>query len=226
MVTSYITMDEAVLLYPNVNDFDAEQQEIALETSFSMVNSFLDGNLNIPVIMQDGEIPAVLKVSQARFFQWVLEHSNQRGWTEELQNLHDFTAEFLSKLGANELLISEVVTSPSEVGWNVVDTSLTLGKVFVLGLAPAVQTEYTFACTHSGTQYVADSTFDVTRSDSSSVLYSLTGSFDWQQVDSESYLYVRFDGQFLSGEGFTVKGMPNKNVVSTKDIIQQSSLLY
>jgi len=223
-VTTYITMDEATNFYPNTTEYEAEQQVAALATSFSLVNSFLDSSLNVPVIVQDGSVPGILKVVQARFLQWVLESGNH-GWSQELQSLFDSTAEICRKLGANELLVSEVSTTSSEIGWNVIESNLTLGKVWVEGVAPELETEYTFTCTTSGTNYVADTEWEVTRTDSDTVLYTLTGDFDWQSVDD--YLYVRFDGQFLSGETFTVLGVPDTfDVKSINPVIKQSTINY
>ena len=223
-VTSYITMDEAYNLYPPTEEYEAEQQTAALETSFSLVNSFLDGTMNVPVIMVEGSVPGILKIVQARFLQWVLESANH-GWSEEIQNLFDSTSEMCRKIGADELLVSEVSTTASEIGWNIIDSSTLLGTVYVDGAPPELETTYTFTCTVSGTNYVADTTWDVVRSDSDTVLYSLVGSYDWQLVDD--YLYVRFDGQFTGGESFVVRGIPyTADVKSTKPVIKQSSVYY
>lgn len=223
-VTTYITLDEAYNLYPPTSEYEAEQQTTAQQTSFSLVNSFLDGTLNVPVVMEDGQIPGILKIVQARFMQWVLESANH-GWSQEIQSLFDSTAELCRKIGANELLISEVSIGASEIGWNVIDSVITLGKVFVDGDSPDVETTYIFTCTTSGTNYVADTSWEVTRTDSDTILYTLTGAYDWQSVDS--LLYVRFDGKFLSGETFTVKGVPfTLDIKSTNPVIKQSTVYY
>jgi len=225
-VTSYLTIDEAYNLYPSTSEYEAEQQDAALQTSFSLVNSFLDGALNVPVVVEDNSVPGILKIVQVRFLQWVLESANH-GWSEEVQALFDATAEMCRKIGANELLISEVSITANEIGWNVVESSTTLGKVFVWGYAPDVETTYEFTCTVSGTNYVADTEWEVTRSDSADILYTLTGNFDWQIVDTDGYLYIRFDGQFVGGEGFTVKGVPyTANTKSINPVIKQSEVEY
>jgi len=225
-VQTYISIDEAYNLYPSTSEYEAEQQASALQVSFSLVNSFLDGTLNVPVVMEDGSIPGILKIVQARFFQWVLESANS-GWSQEIQNLFDSTSEMCRKLGANELLISEVSTTGVQLGWNLIDSNLTIGKVFIDGTAPELETTYLFECTTSGTNYVADTEWQVTRSDSATVLYTLAGSYDWQDVDPDGYLQIRFDGQFIGGETFTVKGVPEDvNVVSTNPIIKQSEVYY
>lgn len=224
VVLSYITMDEAYNLYPNTEEYAPEQQESALQTSFSLVNSFLDGSYNVPVVMTDGNVPGILKIAQARFLQWVLEHSNH-GWSQELDNLFNSTAEMCRKLGANELLISEVATTGQELGWNITSTDFDLGKVFVSGVAPEIETDYTFTMTVSGTHYVADTEWNVVRSDSATIVYNITGDYEWQDVDG--YLQIRFDGQFIGGETFSVKGVPDtSNVTSNKPIIKQSTIYY
>ena len=224
-MNSYLTQDELLNFYPLTSQYDPEQITIALETSYSMVNSFLDGAYNIPVVGSDGVIPGIVKVIQSRFAQYILEFSNN-GWSQELQNLFDNTATVCKGLGANELLISEVATTSAEIGWSVTSTNLSLGKVWVDGEAPELETEYTFTCVTSGTNYVADTSWEVVRSDSNTVLYTITGDFDWQDV-GDGYLLVRFDGQFVSGETFKVLGVPDTfDVKSTNPVVKQSTIYY
>jgi len=227
-MNSYLTQDELLNFYPNTSEYAPEQIDMALTNSYSMINSFLDGNYNIPVVGQDGVIPGIVKVMQSRFAQYLLEFTNN-GWSNELQNLLDNTIVLCKGLGANELLISEVSTTGQEVGWNLIDSTLTLGKVFIEGEAPELETTYTFTMTEnsvpSGLYYVADTEWEVVRSDSASVLYTLTGNYEWQDVDG--YLRVRLDGQFMYGETFKVKGVPSTaDIKSINPIIKQSTVMY
>lgn len=222
-MTSYITADELLNFYPLTSDYAPEQITIALNTSFSLVNSFIDSSVPTPV--STTPVPGILKIVQSRFAQYVLEHTNN-GWSQELQNLFDSTAEMCRKLGANELLISEISTTAQELGWNIISSTLsTTGRIFVAGESPELETYYTFENTVSGLNYVADTQWDVTRSDSSTVLYTITGDYDWQDVDG--YLSIRFDGQFTGGETFIVKGVPiTSDIKSTSPVIKQSTIYY
>jgi hypothetical protein len=206
-------------------DYDPEQQSNALSVSFSFVNSYLDSTLNVPAILVDGSVPAILKVLQSRFYQWVLETSNH-GWSQELQNLYDSISESCRKITLNEILVSEIQITSQEIGWNIVDGNCAAGQVFVSGNAPLEVNNLVFTVVSTGTTYVADTIFETKRSDSNAVFATINGDFDWQVV-GVSYLNIRFDGQFTSGETFSVKGVPDTlNVVSSKLIIQQSSVLY
>ena len=222
-MNSYLTADELLNFYPPTSQYEPEQITLALTTSFSLVNSFLDSTVPTPVTTVP--VPGILQIVQSRFAQYVLEHTNN-GWSQELQNLFDSTIVMCKGLSSQELLISEISTTNQELGWNLTDSTLTIGKVFVDGTAPDVETEYTFTMTVSGTQYVADTEWDVTRSDSATTLYTIAGSYDWQDV-GDGYLQIRFDGQFIGGETFKVTGIPETlDVVSTQPIIKQSTIYY
>lgn len=220
---TYITIDEAILLYPTATEYEPEQQQLALNISYSMVNSFLDSTMKLPAISVIEETPGILKTAQVRFFQWVLESSNH-GWSEELQNLHDHTAELCRKITANELIVSEIQTTQQEIGWNIIQSAITMGQIYIDGEAPEYNTHYTFKVISTGTNYVADSVFQIKRSDSDEVYKIINGSYDWQSIDE---LEIRFDGQFIENESFVIVGVPNSfNVVSAQPIIKQSTVLY
>ena len=222
-MNSYLTLDEASKFFHNANEYNTDQQQLALDASYSLVNSFLSSNIPLPAITSDGKIPGILKLQQAKFFQYVLEFSNQ-GQTEELQQLFDKTAEFLAKLTKNELLISEVQTTAIEIGWNIQDTTLTKGEIFVKGVPPEDKTTFRFVCSTAG--YTASAKFNIYRSDSDQVYGTITGSYDWQVVGI-SNLYIRFDGQFDFDEEFVITGIPyTQKKASAKAQFQQSEIIY
>jgi hypothetical protein len=224
-MNSYLTLDETLLFYPNASEYASEQQAIALETSYSLVNSFLDSTLTLPAIDEGGNIPGILKLMQSRFYQYILESSNH-GYSDELKKLFDATAETLNKITQNELIVSEVQITAKEIGWNISENNLTAGQVFVSGDAPLEVNNFVFTVISTGTTFVADAIFEVKRSDSDIVFSTINGDFDWQVVGI-SYLNIRFDGQFTSGETFSVRGTPNtKEVVSPRPVFQQVEVYY
>ena len=226
-LTSYITEAEGALHFPSASEYSAAQRTEALETSFSMVNSFLNSTVNLPAIAEDGTIPGLLKVGQVRFYQWILESANQ-GWTEDGQALHDNNAEFLSKLTNNELLISELQDTARDIGWTLQATDVTDGYVYIKGYPPAVETELIFTVSSSGTKYIAtdEVTFTVKRRDTEGTYATFTADYDWVQPIGTEYIELRFDGQFTADETFTVKGIPStSDIASTNQVIKQSTLL-
>lgn len=223
MIKSYITIDEARLLYPNLDDYEPEQIQIALDASFSLVNSFLDATIKIPAIDNAGGIPYILKIHQAKFFQYVLEGTNI-GYSDELKNLYDATAAQLKQITVNELIVSEIQTTSVEIGWNVVDYKSAAGKVYVDGTPPPYNYSLNFKCITGG--YPQETKWDVYRSDSDEVFVTVNGSFEWTSVENTGLLF-RLDGQFVIDDGFTVQGIPDtKNIVSAKPIIKQSTIQY
>ena len=227
-LTSYITNAELLLHFPNASEYSSDQITEALTTSFSMVNSFLSAIINLPAIGSSGEIPGLLRIGQVRFAQYILESSNQ-GWTQELQNLHNHTAEYLSKLTNNEVLISEITNTQKDVGWVVQSTTASSGHIFTRGASPTVFTELTFTVTSTGTNYVFNGavTFDVKRRDRSATYTEIVANYDWKFPISTENIEIRFDGQFTEDEVFTIKGTPKTvSLSSTNQVIQQSTLLY
>lgn len=224
-MTSYITKDEAYLFYPQAADYSEEQVDLALNTSFSLVNSFLDSNLKLPAINSSGDIPYILKLHQAKFLQYVLESMNI-GYSDELKNLYDSTAEALKKLTQNELTVSEIQITPIEIGWNIKEIKFQKpgAAVNIKGVPPEISYTLNFKCISPG--FPADTSWEIYRSDSPLLFKTINGSFDWTTIEGTT-LSVRFDGEFTIGDEFTVYGQPDtKKVVSPNRILKQSEVLY
>lgn len=224
-MNTYIKLDEALTLFPHGREYDPEQQSKALEGSFSLVNSFLPSNIKVPVIQDDGKTPAILQIFQVKFFQWILETSNQ-GYTDELNNLYNATSEALGKLTTNELLISEATITTPEIGWSIIENSVTGGSVFVQGVADVLPYTLTFTVSSTGVNYADTTVFEVKKSNSDTVIGTITGSSDYQTVLNTT-LGIFFDGQFANGEYFKVKNLPEtKQIISNNPVIQQSDIYY
>ncbi|BDQ01940.1 MAG: hypothetical protein KatS3mg036_0494 [Ignavibacterium sp.] len=222
-MTSYLTADEAILFYPQAEQYSVEQIDLALKTSFSLVNSFLDATLKLPAIDSAGQIPYILKIHQARFFQYVLESMNI-GYSDELKNLYDVTAESLKKITQNELIVSELQITPIEIGWNLKGVSLQQGSVYIKGTAPDIAYSLVFVCTQGG--FPAQTIWDVIRSDSDERFTEFEGSFDWKALEGTP-LQIRLDGKFFQGDSFTVFGQPEtKKIASPNRILKQAGVLY
>ena len=202
-MTSYITQAEALKLYPQIADYQQEQIDLALTTSYSLVNSFLNNTLPIPAVTEKGEIPGVIKMIQLRFMQWVLESSNQ-GYTDELQLLYDKTADMAKSLTKNEI-VSEIENTGPDLGFNILDKQLSEGSVYLHG-TPIENVIYRFVVTTEG--YADTVEFDVYKSNSAAVFMHIKGSsLTWQSVEE---LLVRMDGNFSAGEEFTIRGIPQQ----------------
>jgi hypothetical protein len=146
-IQSYLSTTEATERFPNDVDYSAPQRASALIQSFSLVNSFLDSKLNVPVLCGwDGETtetaPDILKIVQGMFYTWLLQTSNV-GYPEEMNTLFAEAVGFAKKITENELSISGAMTFEREVGWHIVKkTQVTgytgKGGVWIRGAAPSI----------------------------------------------------------------------------------------
>ena len=225
-ITTYLTDAEALNAFPQLGDYTATQQTQFLAESFGLTNSFVMPAIPVPVVLSDGSSPAILAVLQSRFLRWLCESSNQ-GQTEELQELYDSTVLMVQSLHENELMLPGAQVTQLEIGWNITNSTIASGQVYVTGVPPTLNTVITGLITSVGQNYQDAITVALTRTDSSTALTTLTNpGREWQAVDG-SNLQVRFEGMFTEDESFTVTGIPDTdNVVSTKNIIKQVELAY
>jgi len=226
-MNTYITLTEANELYPLSSDYTSSLQAEALSQSYGLVNSHISSELRIPAIKPDGQAPSILKIAQCKFYRYLLEFSNM-GFTEENQNLYNTTAEMLSKITANELTVPDLQTYPTDIGWHLVDQSITNGSIYARGSPPTQRTQYNVSFYHTGSAYPTASYMKFTRTDSDTVKATMTGSYDWVALtlDTES-IELRFDGHFTASDSFGVLGIPRvDNMSTTKHVIKQGKVYY
>lgn len=224
---TYLSASDALLLFPNDAEYGTDVKAKALTLSYSMVNSFLDPVIKVPAVNSDGSIPGIIQVHQSKFYQWILESANH-GWSEELQNLHDATRDALKMITEQDIFVSEVQVSASEIGWLMVDNTLTSGKVFIYdltGYEPVQEITYKFVVTTAGYADLVILTYY--GPNSATALGTVEGlDGDYVQVGSTN-LYIRLSGLFIDSEEFNIKGIPQPEIVaSNKNQLQQSVLLY
>lgn len=219
MIDTYITSTEANYFFTNDSDYATNVKSNALETSFGMVNTYIAPTIELPVIGQwDGigdtlDSPKLLKVCQARFYQWILESGNM-GHTDELQNLYEATAEILRGIRQEDFALP-TSKSADMVGWHIIERdSESNGEMLCKGLAPTLSQTYQIEITTGG--YPSDIIYDVYRSDSNTaILTDQVGSFDWGNVNGE--FDIRFDGQHSADEYYVVRGIPSSDVTVPTD---------
>ena len=216
-LTTYITTTEANYYYPNDDQFSAGERTNALNTSFGLVNSFINPELKIPVIgVWDGvsniNAPHVLKLAQGQFYKYLLQFSRE-GYKDELEQFFQAVADKLRGLKQNEIAIPTAQTFSHEVGWHITEKNITnsLGdmELFWSSPAPSYRRFYNLVVTASG--YADALTYDVYRDDSSAVLESHTGTYDsWVTIDNS--FQIRFMGYLNTNDNFRVVGVPNSDV--------------
>jgi hypothetical protein len=220
-MNSYITLTEANRLYPLAADYSSSLQGDALSASYGLVNSFVSSELRIPAISPDGQSPSILKIAQLKFYKYILEFSNM-GQTDENQELYDKTAEMLSKITQNELTVPDVQTFPTDIGWHLINQSIANGSAFIRGGYPSVRTQVNVNFYHTGSAYPTASYMKFVRTDSDSVIATMTGSYDWASLTLDDVsVELRYDGKFSASDSFGILGIPGENIVVEKDTLKQ-----
>jgi hypothetical protein len=224
MKNTYTQPAEFLRFYPNASEYTSAQISESLWNSYSMVNSYLNSSLRIPVYESDGEIPAVLKVLQGKFAVYTLEFGNH-GWREENENLFRSTAETCAKMTQNELLISEVQKTTWDIGWVLTEMSCSgEGSLFVQGDPPSYEEDFTFMVTDASATYTPS--FQIIRSDDSGVYDTKTAARTWTYV-KDSNLNFRVTGKFYVSESFTIKGTPDTSeIASQKPNLQSADIIW
>lgn len=232
---SYLSTTEATERFPGDADYTNAQKASALAQSYSLVNSYLDSKLKVPVLGRwDGETtqtaPGVLKISQGMFYQWLLQTSNV-GYPEEMESLFKQTVELVKGVTANELSIPEAMTFTDEVGWHIAKVTQAaggtgLGGVWVRGAAPAVMTHLRIVVngiitggetpSEGAGGYVGDSafTFTIYRSDDATALSTLNVPYyEWHSYAAGNCTFeLRWDGSWLKDSELRLVGVPESAV--------------
>ena len=219
-IQTYITSTEANYFFNGDTNYTSAQKTNALTVSFGLVNDFVNPVLKIPVVGEwDGEstieAPQVLKVAQGSFYQWVLERGNH-GYTDELNDLYNATAEMLRSLTQNELSAAVAQTYAHEAGWHITSVTRTanVGEVYVRGTSPLIRKNYKIVISTGGSaEYVAGGTasFDAYRSDTEAAVVSAQLlDFEWKTVHDT--FEIRFDGQWNNGDTIRIVGIPESKV--------------
>lgn len=246
-MTTYITSSEMSLFYTDYSEHSAEIQAEALSSSYSLVNSFLNPEVKIPYVAPwDGVsqsiegVPAILKIAQAQFCQYLCQFSNL-GYTEELQSQYEATADMLRGIQEGELGIPGSSISEAQLGWTLASQTTASSSGYVHILNPGYypynyyQTvEVVIDSTTSGLQPY-HGTFNPTtyatyktRRPNISSSYQETGlkaDNQWQTI-TDGGPTISFEGFFDEGDVFIFKGVPTnaQNVEEPAGSIVQRQL--
>lgn len=241
-ITSFITSIELAYFYPQSTDYTTDEINNALSGSCGLVMSYLNSNLSLtPPYEKDGNgsYPEILKINQAQFARWILETSNV-GYTDELQNLYNATADVVGKISQNEITIPSVKHYGTETGWKIskIINSGSLGYAYLkAGQVPTSPTQYKLVCTSVGTNYVDSNavTFNVYTDYSASPICTCTATYLYNNIISNYSGTISFDsldmmfiGQWTNGDIIYVNGVPAEMVNANKDdlTLKQGYILY
>ncbi|MCA9313180.1 hypothetical protein KDA08_02525 [Candidatus Saccharibacteria bacterium] len=245
-ILTYISAAEASLYYSEYAEHSAGVQAEALSASFGLVNSFLNPAIKIPYVAPwdgvsqtvDGVAP-ILKITQARFCQWICQ-SNNVGYTDELQALYEATAEMLRALQGGELGIPDTTITDAQTGWALASQTCASGVMHILQPdiylhSYPMSVEIVIDSVSSGLQPY-HSTFNSStyatykyRFPSISSSYIDTGikaDNQWQYIP-DAGVSVMFEGFFSPNESFLLRGVPDTavNVAEAPRGIIQRQLL-
>ena len=218
MRTTYATLSELNMLYSSASDYTTEAQENAQTLSFELVNSFLNSTLNIPPTGQIG----ILKIAQAKFYQWILETSNI-GYTEELTNLYNANAEMLKGIQQDQLTVPGYQYSNENAGYHIVEQSSAAGILHIMpNQLPNYPAKYKIVITTGGAVRSGNVRYSVYRDDdiSTAVQTNITAKFELRTLfdgyagtlaflDSPTVL---FNGTFVANDYFWIECVPQYQV--------------
>jgi hypothetical protein len=223
-MNTYVTSTEMTYFYAQFLDYLTTERTEALKVSYGLTNSFLSSAVRVPAVQAwDGEAeevnaPAILKLAQARFCQYLLEQHNM-GWTDESQNLYDGNVAMLRDVREGELNVESVQVSLAQSGWTIVGADSDTGTLNVL--APSVY-GYDYPVTYL---IEIDSQDDglypySTNNDSQYATYKWKELGDsawrdteqkcrprWDSVGTHS-LSILFEGKFDGGDSWTIRAEP------------------
>jgi phage gp36-like protein len=228
-MANFVTAADAALMIPQWSQYTLAEQTNALEIGNSLTLSYLDNKLVIPT----GTTPAILKTASLHFTQYTLEYGSV-GITDELILLYNNTVDMLRGTTQSDLDIPVIGIGIKQVGWSAqIITASGLGYFFLdpNNAPPRYDLQYTFTITSSGLNYVAGTTFDLTRFDSATLLeYNTQATTIWQyHSDSMATFAFRWAGRFSEGDTVIITGVPISSITETPDInktIQQRPLVY
>jgi hypothetical protein len=226
MITTYITLAEATLLYPlasGTTNYSTDLKNKALSMSFGLVEDIISSQFASPIIASwNGESSsnpiASLELLQYRYFRWLLEFSNM-GETEEAQNVKKAIDDEAQALRTRLVDIS-TLNYESRVGWRITEITNTgsVGWVEISGEPPSDTRHYKLKITSAGTLYVGNDTvqFSVFRDDNFGTALSTANAatYDtWQDIDSQ--FSVRWLGQWTLNDEVQITGTPRSAVNAT-----------
>lgn len=227
LITTFVTDTEMSYYYSEWTSHSANTKTEALAASYGLVKSYLAPTLPFPAVAPwDGTtstiegVPAILKICQSRFAQYLVQHANL-GYTDEAQAMYEATVEMLRGLQESELGIPGTTIFQDQTGWSVTSQSCVSGTVHILspesyphsypmtveividsassGLMPYHQTfnpssyaTYKYRFPNISTSY-RDT---LVRADN-----------QWQTIPDAS-LAVAFEGRFSPNESFIIRGIP------------------
>lgn len=230
-LTTYITAAEAALYYSEYTEHSSGVQSEALASSYGLVNSFLNPAIKLPYTAPwDGVsqsiqgVSPILKITQARFCQWICQ-TNNVGYTEELQALYESTADMLRSLQAGELGIPDVTVVEAQTGWSLASQSCASGTVHILNHdaylnSYPMSVEIVIDSASSGLQPY-HSTFNPTTyatykyrfpSISSSYIASAQAANNQWHYIPDAGLTIMFEGFFSPDESFLFRGIPDSAI--------------
>lgn len=240
-LTTYITSAEATYFYDDAG-YKAGEKSQALTISFGLVNSYLNAAINVPAVPEwngsDTTItsPAVLKLSQGKFYEYLLRRG-EVGDTPEVLAQFEGAKDFVKAITQEDLTIPSAGTFEREVGWHIVSKSNAGGgDVFVRGSSPSLNQHLKLVITNAASaSYPGTFTYTL-QEPSRSASNTSTGnatSFDWTNIaaltDGSRPFELRWVGEWTNSDYVEIRGVANDMVDATpppRNVIQQSSVAY
>jgi len=240
-LTTYITSTEATSGYDDAL-YGVTEKSQALSLSFMLVNSYIDGKLQVPVIAEwngsDATInaPGALKLAQIKGYEYLLRRG-EVGDTPQVLAVFEAFREFCQSISQNELTLPSATTFESEVGWHIVGKSNTGGgDCFVRGASPSLNQHVKIVITNAATaSYPGTFTYTL-QEPSRSAANTSTGnatSFNWTNIAALSDLSrpfeLRWVGKWTNSDYVEIRGVAADMVDSVppqRNELQQSRIAY
>jgi len=229
---SYVTSTETERYYSTFGQYDATDQSEALATSFGLVNSYIAPEVKIPAVTEwDGQAqavnaPAVLKLAQARFIQYLLEFQNV-GYTTEGQELFDSIVAILRGIVDGDLSIPGTEQTNVQTGWSQPYVSCSRGFITINNpgsYSPAYPVTYQIEIDSDSTSLNPYGDYNTT--DYATFKWREYGDADWREEEVKadrrwSYignhgLTIAFTGIFAMGDTWNLLATPAQQATAVR----------